>query len=308
MILKKQITKQALATSVTLAILGVNVTPSINVLSAYAAEQVQTAVATTESELINKDTGLLNQRFKNFTILGEYTNTPQPATGFELTGTDPNRYELKGQNHRMVAKDNPFNYYLHETQKISETAGFTAVTISTEVGKSYIFDYTYRLSNSYASTANASSHLSLEVGVSQYGGDKIKFNTYMLPGRSDITVSDRSQIEFKAISTSTIVYIRAGYTSMNTLGAQHYASLESYSVKAAHNEASAQEVATNAVKALFNNNDVTGTIKSSLTQNAIDNAKELVAAVTNAAKKAELTTQIAEAQKQLDVRIAENQA
>ncbi|WP_430534804.1 toxin Cry1Ac domain D-VI-related protein [Listeria rocourtiae] len=63
-----------------------------------------------------------------------------------------------------------------------------------------------------------------------------------------------------------------------------------------------QEAASNAVKALFNNDDVTGAIKESTDQDAINKAKELVAAVTNAAKKAELEAQVTEAQKQLDAK------
>ncbi|MBC1779149.1 toxin Cry1Ac domain D-VI-related protein [Listeria booriae] len=69
-------------------------------------------------------------------------------------------------------------------------------------------------------------------------------------------------------------------------------------------EEAQQEAATNAVKALFNNNDTTGTIKDMTNQVAIDKAKELVAAVTDADKKAELTAQLDEAQEQLNIRTA----
>lgn len=68
-------------------------------------------------------------------------------------------------------------------------------------------------------------------------------------------------------------------------------------------EQARQTAATDASKDLFNNNDVTGTIKDSVTQEAIDNAKELVATITDADKKAELETQIVEAQKQLTDRV-----
>ncbi|WP_430534367.1 immunoglobulin-like domain-containing protein [Listeria rocourtiae] len=70
-------------------------------------------------------------------------------------------------------------------------------------------------------------------------------------------------------------------------------------------EQARQEAATDAVKNLFNNNDVTGTIKDSTTQEAIDQAKELLVAVTSIDKKAELEAQIAEAQKQLDAKAEE---
>ncbi|MBC1779146.1 toxin Cry1Ac domain D-VI-related protein, partial [Listeria booriae] len=63
-------------------------------------------------------------------------------------------------------------------------------------------------------------------------------------------------------------------------------------------EQARQEAATDAVKELFNNNDTTGTIKDSTTQDAINTAKELVAAITDADKKAELEAQLTEAQKQ----------
>ncbi|MBC1797087.1 hypothetical protein HCA55_10115, partial [Listeria booriae] len=68
------------------------------------------------------------------------------------------------------------------------------------------------------------------------------------------------------------------------------------------------EVATNAVKELFNNNDTTGTIKDNTTQEAINTAKELVAAITDADKKAELEAQLTEAQRQLDAKTAETAA
>ncbi|MBC1561616.1 immunoglobulin-like domain-containing protein [Listeria booriae] len=73
-------------------------------------------------------------------------------------------------------------------------------------------------------------------------------------------------------------------------------------------EQARQEAATNAVKELFNNNDVTGTIKDSTTQDAINTAKELVAAITDADKKAEFEAQLAEAQKQLDAKTSETVA
>ncbi|MDT0111353.1 toxin Cry1Ac domain D-VI-related protein [Listeria booriae] len=73
-------------------------------------------------------------------------------------------------------------------------------------------------------------------------------------------------------------------------------------------EQARQETATNAVKELFNNNDTTGTIKDNTTQEAINNAKELVAAITDADKKAELEAQLTEAQKQVDAKTAENEA
>ncbi|MBC2243106.1 hypothetical protein HCB25_03435 [Listeria booriae] len=60
-----------------------------------------------------------------------------------------------------------------------------------------------------------------------------------------------------------------------------------------------------AVKALFENDNVTGNIKTSTDQSAIDSAKELVATIKNASKKAELETYITEAQQQLDARNAE---
>ncbi|MBC1798579.1 hypothetical protein HCA55_17720 [Listeria booriae] len=73
-------------------------------------------------------------------------------------------------------------------------------------------------------------------------------------------------------------------------------------------EQARQEAATNAVKELFNNNDTTGTIKDSTTQEAINTAKELVAAITDADKKAELEAQLTEAQKQLDAKTEDTAA
>ncbi|MBC2240569.1 immunoglobulin-like domain-containing protein [Listeria booriae] len=299
MIFKTQITKKVLATSATLALLGGSIVTPLNVLSVEAAEAIQTAT-TTGSELISRDLSLENNRFKNFTITGEYTNLPNVAFGFELTGTDPNWYGLSGQTHRMVRKSNPFAYYLPETRAISETAGFTAVTIDTKIGKSYVFDYSYSLSNSNAKTASASSKLNMEAGVSQYGGDKIKYNTYSLAGNQETTLSDKAQIEFKATSVKTIVYMRVGYTFMNTSGAQHFASLDSYSLKAVEDPAELK--AEQAIADLFVNGNVNGTIKDSTNQAALNDAKNLVAAITDTTKKAEFEAQLAEAQKQVDTK------
>ncbi|MBC1457176.1 toxin Cry1Ac domain D-VI-related protein [Listeria newyorkensis] len=294
MIFNTQIAKKVLATSATLAILGSTIATPINVLSAEAAEAIQTVAMTEGMELINKDTSLANKRFKNFTVTGEYINNPEPANGFELTGTDPNRYELSGQTHRMVAKNNPFDYYFHEVFLISATAGFTAVTIDTTVGRVYAFDYSYKLFNAHSSTSNADSVLTLEAGVSQFGGNRIDSNKYSMQGNKDGSTTGSATIEFKATSTKTVVYVRAGYTRLNTSGGQHYAGLTSYSVKAVKSEASI------AVSKLFHNNNVKDIIVANLTQSDIDTTKRVVAAVTDTAEKAELTAQIAEAQAQLN--------
>ncbi|MBC2240568.1 immunoglobulin-like domain-containing protein [Listeria booriae] len=290
------------------SISGAVLTPSLSALAAEGQNVV--GAATTESDLISKDLSLENNRFKNFVISSAYTNTPNAATAFQMTGTDPNWYAMNGQTFRMVNKANPFSYYLPETFLISQATGSTAVIIDTEVDKTYVFDYSYSLSNSNAKTASANSKLSMEVGVSQYGGDKIKYNTYSLAGNQETKLTDKAQIEFKATSTKTIVYMNAGYTSMNTSGAKHFASLDSYSLKAAKDpaEEQAQLVAEQAVADLFVSEDVNGTIKDSTTQEAINTAKELVAAITDADKKAELEVQLAEAQKQVDAKTAENEA
>ncbi|MCD2205340.1 toxin Cry1Ac domain D-VI-related protein, partial [Listeria booriae] len=62
--------------------------------------------------------------------------------------------------------------------------------------------------------------------------------------------------------------------------------------------------AEESVKALFNNNDVKGTIKDATNQKAIDDARTLVNAVTDATKKTELENNLKEAQDQLDARNA----
>ncbi|MBC2242113.1 toxin Cry1Ac domain D-VI-related protein, partial [Listeria booriae] len=66
-------------------------------------------------------------------------------------------------------------------------------------------------------------------------------------------------------------------------------------------EKARQEAAETSVKELFNNNDVTGSIKDSTNQAAIDNAKQKVDAVTDSTKKAELQKNLDEAQRQFDV-------
>ncbi|MBC1814101.1 hypothetical protein HCA60_16525, partial [Listeria booriae] len=66
-------------------------------------------------------------------------------------------------------------------------------------------------------------------------------------------------------------------------------------------EKARQEAAETSVKELFNNNDVTGSIKDSTNQAAIDNAQQKVDAVTDSTKKAELQKNLDEAQRQFDV-------
>ncbi|MBC2168242.1 hypothetical protein HCB26_16830, partial [Listeria booriae] len=70
---------------------------------------------------------------------------------------------------------------------------------------------------------------------------------------------------------------------------------------AAAAEKARQEAAETSVKELFNNNDVTGSIKDSTNQAAIDNAQQKVDAVTDSTKKAELQKNLDEAQRQFDV-------
>ncbi|KGL41855.1 hypothetical protein BMT55_04465 [Listeria newyorkensis] len=74
--------------------------------------------------------------------------------------------------------------------------------------------------------------------------------------------------------------------------------------KAAAEEKARQEVAEKSVKDLFNNDDVTGTIKDATDQAAIDKAQKVVDAVTDPTKKAELQKNLDEAQKQLNNRNA----
>ncbi|MBC6315257.1 toxin Cry1Ac domain D-VI-related protein [Listeria grandensis] len=73
---------------------------------------------------------------------------------------------------------------------------------------------------------------------------------------------------------------------------------------AAAEETARQEAATAEVKALFNNNDVTGTIKTVTDAKAIADAQALINGVTDTAKKAELQAQLDEAKSQLAARDA----
>ncbi|MBC1779147.1 immunoglobulin-like domain-containing protein [Listeria booriae] len=321
MIFNTQINKKILSTLGIVAILGSTIATPFNVLSAEAA--VQTVAATSMGpELINKNFSLFsstNKRFQNFTVTGEYTQTPLPTNGFEMTGTDPNRYELDGQKHRMVLKSNPFDYYFHEVHAIQETAVYTAVTVDTTIGQTYAFNYTYKLSNSNISTSLAKSQLTLEAGVNKYGGDKIGFKKYSMQGNKEGSIFNSDTIEFKATSTRTIVYARAGYTHLNSLGGQHFAALTSYSLKqiideskpepgnGSGSESDQDEVLAavrSLVRAMFNNSDVTGTIKATLAPYHIDSAQRTINMLTNPVIKAEWQANLNKAKKQLNATIA----
>ncbi|MBC2366530.1 toxin Cry1Ac domain D-VI-related protein [Listeria booriae] len=65
-----------------------------------------------------------------------------------------------------------------------------------------------------------------------------------------------------------------------------------------------EKAADDSVKALFNNDDTTGTIKDTTDQKAIDAAQKTIDVVTNPAKKEELQKDLDEAQAQLDARNA----
>ncbi|RQW67511.1 hypothetical protein DUK53_07105, partial [Listeria sp. SHR_NRA_18] len=73
---------------------------------------------------------------------------------------------------------------------------------------------------------------------------------------------------------------------------------------AAAAEKARQEAAEASVKDLFTNGDVTGTIKDTTDQEAIDKAQKVVDAVTDATKKAALQKELDEAKKQLEAKQA----
>ncbi|WP_233230986.1 toxin Cry1Ac domain D-VI-related protein [Listeria weihenstephanensis] len=70
-------------------------------------------------------------------------------------------------------------------------------------------------------------------------------------------------------------------------------------------ETARQETAETEIKALFNNNDITGTIKTTTDAGAITGAQQRIDVVTDAAKKAELQAQLDEAKRQLEDRDGE---
>ncbi|MBC1605498.1 hypothetical protein HCJ39_12320 [Listeria rocourtiae] len=305
MIFKTQITKKFLATSATLAILGSTISMPINVLSAEAAEAVQTAVATTVGpELINKDTSIENNRFKNYTVAGGATGTFEPMDGMDLTGTNPSWFELGGQRNVVVAKANPFSYYIHEVSAMDQATGYTTVTIDTTVGKTYAFSYSYTLANYYASTASANSMLLLATGVLRFDGNPQNYKTYNKAGNLEGSTTGSDTIEFKATDVKTTLYMHPTYTKMNEKGGQHYASLTNTSVKQINTEVDTQEEARLAVNKLFNNGDPGAAIKTLTDQAAIHEAQLLVYKVTDTNKKSELQVLINRAQNQLNARLA----
>ncbi|KGL42491.1 hypothetical protein EP56_09785 [Listeriaceae bacterium FSL A5-0209] len=69
-------------------------------------------------------------------------------------------------------------------------------------------------------------------------------------------------------------------------------------------EKARQDAAENGLKDLFNNNDPSGTIKDTTTQEAIDTIQDLINTVTDPAQKAALQTELDNAQSQLDTQLA----
>ncbi|STY40595.1 toxin Cry1Ac domain D-VI-related protein [Listeria booriae] len=162
-------------------------------------------------------------------------------------------------------------------------------TISTEIGKEYTFGLKFKVPKYMDRTIKLKAGKNSMVAFQESGvGEAVDILRY---------------VTFTATESETRVYIEI--TGPATT--QH--DMFFYDISAAK---SAKQVAADkkvvsdkaeaSVKALFNNNDVKGTIKDATNQKAIDDARTLVNAVTDATKKAELEKNLKEAQEQLDAR------
>ncbi|MBC2170853.1 toxin Cry1Ac domain D-VI-related protein [Listeria booriae] len=162
-------------------------------------------------------------------------------------------------------------------------------TISTEIGKEYTFGLKFKVPKYMDRTIKLKAGKNSTVAFQESGvGEAVDILRY---------------VTFTATESETRVYIEI--TGPATT--QH--DMFFYDISAAK---SAKQVAADkkvvsdkaeaSVKALFNNNDVKGTIKDATNQKAIDDARTLVNAVTDATKKAELENNLKEAQEQLDAR------
>ncbi|MBC1800040.1 toxin Cry1Ac domain D-VI-related protein [Listeria booriae] len=162
-------------------------------------------------------------------------------------------------------------------------------TISTEIGKEYTFGLKFKVPKYMDRTIKLKAGKNSMVAFQESGvGEAVDILRY---------------VTFTATESETRVYIEI--TGPATT--QH--DMFFYDISAAK---SAKQVAADkkvvsdkaeaSVKALFNNNDVKGTIKDATNQKAIDDAKKLVDAVTDPTKKAELENNLKEAQEQLDAR------
>ncbi|MBC1917216.1 hypothetical protein HCJ46_00490 [Listeria booriae] len=202
--------------------------------------------------------------------------------------------KLKIEGNYAISSIDGRNYKIYDDHRIAldfkagqnDTLG---QTISTEIGKEYTFGLKFRVPKYMDRTIKLKAGKNSMVAFQESGvGEAVDILRY---------------VTFTATESETRVYIEI--TGPATT--QH--DMFFYDISAAK---SAKQVAADkkvvsdkaeaSVKALFNNNDVKGTIKDATNQKAIDDARTLVNAVTDATKKAELEKNLKEAQEQLDAR------
>ncbi|MBC1563532.1 toxin Cry1Ac domain D-VI-related protein [Listeria booriae] len=162
-------------------------------------------------------------------------------------------------------------------------------TISTEIGKEYTFGLKFKVPKYMDRTIKLKAGKNSMVAFQESGvGEAVDILRY---------------VTFTATESETRVYIEITGPATTQHDMFFYDISAAKSVKqVAADKKVVSDKAEASVKALFNNNDVKGTIKDATNQKAIDDARTLVNAVTDATKKAELENNLKEAQEQLDAR------
>ncbi|RQW67806.1 hypothetical protein DUK53_05690, partial [Listeria sp. SHR_NRA_18] len=169
-------------------------------------------------------------------------------------------------------------------------------TIKTEIGKEYTIALDY-----VQTPINQPSVSNFLFGVRRTNGSIEQTGIAAqnrLAGFTQFTfIADRSETDvFFQLNTAGNVSKSVVFDNL-TIG-------KSSNQLAKEEEKARQEAAEASVKDLFTNGDVTGTIKDTTNQAAIDKAQKVVDAVTDATKKAALQKELDEAKKQLEAKQA----
>ncbi|EUJ24000.1 toxin Cry1Ac domain D-VI-related protein [Listeria cornellensis] len=257
--------KKVISTLAIASILGTTVVTPLNVLSTkgYAAEEVHVASETA---------GISNPNLFNTSLERDINNTFKywsfTPNGLNFSGATPNKVTSNsGARVETTGEGN-----LSMSHPIGESNLSAYQIISTEIGKEY------SISADYSQVGYQNGPLRLTattIGIS-------------LIGQADFGgASGFAKLTFIAKDTSTRVGI-----SIMAPGSRSVRSaiLNNITLVKTGDQMAKDglEAAETSVKDLFNNGDVTGTIKDTTDQAAIDKAQKAVDAVTDATKKAAL--------------------
>ncbi|MBC1605993.1 hypothetical protein HCJ39_14845 [Listeria rocourtiae] len=302
--------KKIVSTIALTSIVGASLIAPFQVLS-VAAEENPTVIGPTGSytnipigpNLISQDFTTINNIFKDYQISESSIITAPDSTKTPTLYNDNSWLRTNINSTQAISATNPFSFSTRDLAVTAQKIAYIATTIKTEPGKLYQFKYDTKLYNTGNFTASPQNSLiKMNARVATHTSNvTYKSNSYSLAGTSAETVTNKDEIiEFRATSDKTVISAEMSYFNLGTNSGYHFAAMNNYSVKEI-DEATSQE-ARDRVANLFIDNEVTGTIYNNTDQVAIDDAKLLVDALLSDSVRAELQSQLNEAQTQLNAR------